>query len=548
MSSKARPTYKQSAKNKSRWLIWNEAIRRLTSDRAESRIISELYARKLWEYSLEKVLRPYRGIKQLDRRVLDEWCAFAQSQYGTRRPSDLRVAYLSGPEPENDLSILLELGVHVSNVWAFEREANLFSDALKRARQLHPSLKLYPGKIEDLIGSTDLKFDVIYLDFTGPLFSATTKPYRTLHSILENHGLSPLSVLILNLCEPEQNLDTVTFLADYFQNQMWVEGTVFGLKHKTGKDVYWYVEGPEYHGYDNDALLKLVSENFSSAYSAFATQYPAMYANYVQPSLAVLTNDVAKKQFFNSDQQTLDAELNRFSSPDALFAIVKRVAQRAQGGKNLPEISLGSDFLLSANCYPLQHFLARLESRENKDSRKFLGSYHEQSAGVSRLKALQSFDLLRSIMEGYFEVLSPKLLEAIRAVYAALPDPKGGLFCDIPMIHLWVEAALYQLGFPYHVNVRGHWRANYRAKVHRIYLDCFVLDQCRDFYDWMPLVDLYREDVTPLERLLIQRICMDSICKARGEVLPRLYSGANLIGRGEEKWARAAEIPPRIAL
>jgi len=541
MMVKIESGYQQPIKEESRRLIWKGAIDRLTRDRQGSRIISEQYARDLSDHSLRKVLRPYTSLKSLDKGVLEEWCSFAASEYGVKSTSDLRIAYLSGPEPENDLSILLSMGVPISNVWAFEQEAKTYTEALGKAHDLHPSLKLYPGRIEDFIESTNVKFDIIYLDFTGPLFSASTKPFRALHSILESHGLSSLGVLILNSAEPQKTADTATFLADYFQNQLFVEGSVFGSKDNAGQDIHWYAEGPDAYGYDESNVLALVRNNFSSAYSAFATQYPAMYATNVQPAFAVLSSRVARKRFFNPDQRMFEDTLNRFSSPDAFVANLL--------GDEEAKVVLGSDFILSPYEYPLQHFLLRLKLRtENKDARSFVASFDESPGGVSRQSALRSFDVLRSVLEGYWEILSPELLSALRAVYAALPDPKGGLFCDIPMLHLWAEAALYQLGFPYHVNLRKHWRGTYRAKVQQMYLDSFVLDQCRAFYDWLPMIELYGRDLMSIERQLISRICMDAICKCRDDLVPRLYAGANLICFNEESWAREAELPRRVDL
>ncbi len=183
-------------------------------------------------------------------------------------------------------------------------------------------------------------------------------------------------MLILNSAEPEQNPETVVLLADYFQNQASVEGVVYGEKNEVGEDIYWYVEGPDSYGYEESNLRKLVEDNFSSAYSAFATQYPAMYATYVQPAFAVLTNRVAKKRFFNPDQRVLERVLNQFSSPDALLAnLLGGRSSTSQDGPEPSEVALGSDCLLSPYEYPLQHFLARLKSRpENRDARSLLAN------------------------------------------------------------------------------------------------------------------------------------------------------------------------------
>jgi hypothetical protein len=312
--------------------------------------------------------------------------------------------------------------------------------------------------------------------------------------------------------------------------------------------VLHYIEGPDSFGFGENELTRRVDENFGAAYSAFATQYPAMFAAYVQPAFAVLGSRVAKKRFFNPDQKVLDSEIQRFSTPDAFVANLLGARNSDTANTKSEQIALGSDLILSPYMYPLQHFLSRLSKNNDRDSRSFLGHFLETVSGISRHVALSAFDVLRSILEGYWKVLSPELLAALRAVYAALPDRDGGLFCDVPMLHLWAEAALYQLGFPYHVNVRKHWRATYKAKTHRMYLDSFVLDQCRAFYDWLPMIELYGRDLTNFERQLISRICMDSICKTRDHVIPQLYSGANLICFYTREWVTEAELPARLDL
>lgn len=244
------PSYRQSVKETSRIQLWTNAVHRLTTGRAETRIISEGYMRNLWEYSKAKVLRPYTKTQDLDDGICDQWCAFANSSYGKLEASDLRIAYLSGPEPENDLSVLLSLGVQIWNVWAFEQDSNIYDSALEKARALHPPLKIYPGKIEDFVATSHIRFDIVYLDFTGPLFSASSKPFRSLHGILEKHGLSPLSVLIVNTAEPEPTEDSVNLLSSYFQHQLWVEGSVYGEKGEDGERVDRYIDGPDSYCYE----------------------------------------------------------------------------------------------------------------------------------------------------------------------------------------------------------------------------------------------------------------------------------------------------------
>jgi hypothetical protein len=119
---------------------------------------------------------------------------------------------------------------------------------------------MYPGKIEDFVATSHIQFDFVYLDFTGPLFSASSKPFRSLHGILEKHGLSPLSVLIVNTAEPEPTEDSVNLLSRYFQHQLWVEGSVYGEKGEDGERVDHYIDGPDSYCYERQQLRALVRQ------------------------------------------------------------------------------------------------------------------------------------------------------------------------------------------------------------------------------------------------------------------------------------------------
>ena len=44
---------------------------------------------------------------------------------------------------------------------------------------------------------------------------------------------------------------------------------------------------------------KLIDNNFEGAYSSFASQYPMLYSNIVQPIFRILKLNSARKRFFN---------------------------------------------------------------------------------------------------------------------------------------------------------------------------------------------------------------------------------------------------------
>lgn len=148
----------------------------------------------------------------------------------------------------------------------------------------------------------------------------------------------------------------------------------------------------------------------------------------------------------------------------------------------------------------------------------------------------------------YEIALSDSLKKSLPQIDENLPDRQGGLFCDIPMIHLWLEIAINQLGYPYHINMKNHKRYAYTSKTRKMCLDIFTLDQCRSFYDWLPMIEYYGDDLAKIERQMISRICVDAINKHTIYYLERQYFGAAIVGINEFLWSRNYIIPERINL
>lgn len=64
-----------------------------------------------------------KEIQEIEEEI-GYWEHFHDSQIQTRRPSELRVCYLGGDNPINDLEVLVANGVVCQNVWAIEKDLN----------------------------------------------------------------------------------------------------------------------------------------------------------------------------------------------------------------------------------------------------------------------------------------------------------------------------------------------------------------------------------------------------------------------------------------
>lgn len=517
-------TYKQDIKEKSRIKIWTKAIKNLTVDRDKQRILKPNYIRRLWDYAFDEIL----PAENPDEKYIESWTCFSNSLYDNKYPHQLKIAYFCGPEPENDLKIMTQLGVQIENVWAIESNKNVYLDALLSAKKKYPTLKIFNGDISNLIKIISFKFDIIYLDFTAPLFSKESKPLLTLNSIFESKSLSDLGILVVNSSIPDKTEENIEFLSSYFRSHAFLEGSIYTGNSKDScfhdsADSCGYISRIEKDdnefNEDEEIFENLIYDNFEYAYSAFSTHYPTVVAGYIQPMLRVGSIPTLKHMFIKKDQKQILSNLN------------------------IDEI------LENHEHFPIWNFILRL-----KDSKTKIGKYWYQQfknckkGGVSYFDSVRLYDLLRIAKYSYKDILSEDLSNSIDEIISALPDSNKVIFCDAPMSHLWIELAINHLGNAHHVNTDAHWRAKYKAKERDMYLDLFVFDNCRALYDWLPMLNLYGKDMSTIERQIIVRACMDAITKQNHYSSFFSYYGANLIGVGKKRWSHFSELKKRFEL
>jgi len=142
---------------------------------------------------------------------LKKWEHFFNSNQKLKSPSELRVAYFSGPNPENDLSVLVKYGVLPENVWDFESENKTYDTAIISALESEfPFVKIHKGKIQNFFKYTPLKFDIIYLDFCGTITSIDN--LRVITTLFYHQALSSPGALITNFAFPKEENDPIKWM------------------------------------------------------------------------------------------------------------------------------------------------------------------------------------------------------------------------------------------------------------------------------------------------------------------------------------------------
>ena len=162
-------SYREKEKSIVREAVLSKAVKALTADRTISTLLNADYIYRVKnELSRDKYCIPI--VDKLRDITINKWSRQYEALVSERKPSQLRVAHLSGPNPENDLDILTRLGSLPENVWAFESNNMLYSSALQSIlNSRFPHIKIQKSNISDFFKTSPLKFDIIYLDFCGPL-------------------------------------------------------------------------------------------------------------------------------------------------------------------------------------------------------------------------------------------------------------------------------------------------------------------------------------------------------------------------------------------
>lgn len=222
--------YQEEIKVQARQEVLSYAIDCLTEDKNNhGYLIDENYVKRV-KKQVERRNHPIDNlyINNLNKHSISSWENFYRNNKKIKKVSELKVAYLSGPNPENDLRVLTSLGVLPENVWTFESENNLYDKAVFNAlNSEYPFIKIVKGKIKTFFEYSPIKFDIVYLDFCGSI--TNSECLSTLLSLFYNQCISSSGILITNFAYVDENKNlsqwnnTMKLCANYLSAKSFVE-------------------------------------------------------------------------------------------------------------------------------------------------------------------------------------------------------------------------------------------------------------------------------------------------------------------------------------
>ena len=325
--------YDQPEKRRARWLALSHAVESLTTRRDSSPVVTLDHFRRGIQFvcnSIEKTNQagytcfpvPHEQVKEKSRSFEE----LHASRVGKKRTGDLQVLFLCGPEPMNDLEVMMELGIRPENVWAVESDKEVFQQAVESLFVSGYGIKIYRGSLQQFFEIVPQQFDIVYFDACGTLPSPKPRTLDVLRQLFERQRLAPLSVLITNFSQANQ---------DGKSAEIWAK--------RLGS---WFFARDDWGDFEND-YWEHVSDNIDEYYSDFVSRFVIEFAGLLTPWWRVSALDGVRREYFAptvSDQINLspfhEERLKLEAAPESMFfqdsfSTYRRVLECVQG--NLPK-------------------------------------------------------------------------------------------------------------------------------------------------------------------------------------------------------------------
>ena len=272
-------TYKQESKNQVRHTVIRNAVELLTNGRSEACCVRNSYVRDLYDYFLSLAeSHEQTEAEKIEQEYIREWEHIHSNLIGYKRPDELSVCYLSGPEPENDFNELVDMGVLPQNIWAFENERNTYLQALGSvdgSSFMQP--KIVKTSIERFFENSPKKFDIVYIDACASLIS-DQHALRCVASLFQNHRLNSPGILITNFAYLDAT--NATEIAQYTD----LISRYNILQHNRAANLI-NESGTIHFKYDGTDINRQVEQNLEDAYGEFVTAMVCNAASITVPSL-----------------------------------------------------------------------------------------------------------------------------------------------------------------------------------------------------------------------------------------------------------------------
>ena len=351
-------SYSQPEKNLVRERIISASVTALTTERASSPVVPADVFLKTLDYA-SRFLAEHGGTfvdDDLKPHVAD-WLALHASRVGTKKPSELQVLFLAGPDPTNDLMEFRKCGVAYENIWAIESDKDTFGLAVKALERQGIRVKLHRGNLHSFFSLVPQQFDIVYFDATAPLFGGEPNTIHVIRELVLNQRLTPLSVLVTNFAEANKDGKSAEVWGKRLGTWAYANGTM---------DT-WTQNFPEF--VDGHVMPQL-----PQVYGEFITKFLIRFCSQLVPWWRVVALPGAKREYF-SNEKALDEAVHKADTAE----------------------------LLANGLYPLLRVVLFGSSYLNQQDAMWRLFFDEKLEGTKLAEAVKIASLIRTFYEKHFD-------------------------------------------------------------------------------------------------------------------------------------------------
>ena len=511
--------YNQEEKKECRSRLFEHAVKCLTTDRDTSVCVQRYHGGEIWK-KLQETGEAKQYFSFEERRdiqlEIEKWESVHKGLVGFKKPSDLRVCYLCGNNPVNDLEVLIENGVLPQNVWAIEKDAAAFEGA-QEAIKGYPHLKnvkLFKGDFVNFVNHIVGQFDIIYYDACGTLPSARQNTLKFIGYVFLLNKLNSPGAMITNFSfppeQPGQNDDKernqISFLSGEY------------LKHRLSNTLD-FQDGPDEIKLDRIAST-LSSRTVEDIYSDYVTYQVIDSACLYIPAYRMLSSSKGSKSqplwdqmFVRRDDFLKEVKLNDVasssdsSSSRAVYDTASKSFLRKIGA-TMKDSPFAKE--KERNC--IKAWVAEIfpdwmsSELKNQDITSMLLTHH-LSCSEDFIKTYANKDFqAKCLSESIFKTSDGDEHGGTTASFCNIPDSSSATCL--------VGGLLYgQLAYPSFPVVDKLLRLTYTAKQRQMFSDVFIFDKCRYIFDQFPSVhSAYSAIIEPRQRVVLQ-MALDGMTK-----------------------------------
>ena len=539
----------QEPKSESRSKLIQHAVRCLTTDRSTSVCVKRDHVKRVWQQLCESG-EANKYFNEKERRQIKRdirlWERFHDSRVQTRKPSDLRVCYLGGgnPELENAIEVLVANGVLCQNVWSIEKDSETLENTWNAIKNSHlRNVRLFKGDIFTFLKDFPEQFDIIYFDARVSLPAAKESTLKVIGYIFLYDKLTSPGALITNFSFPPQDTQQENSASS---QHVYVD--------KEREMIDFLVK--EYMKYRLCNILREDTLGETNAgYLSERTAEDKYYGDYVTfqvidsaylfiPTQRMLASEGKSLwgQIFNEKKHFLQ-EINSYSASteeeckqELMAALIKlKVDEKSTEEEckqelmaSLKKLKVDDEVHSSNNLFSNLKRMAEtfLKKSNNSCCKAWIDEIFpdwksEPSLQEEKIPSMLLTSLLFSSPFHFIRFCKDDFVsECLVPLFKAVTADRFPSCCDVAtreQATCLVAGLVYgQMAYPSFPVVDKLFRLSYTAKKRQMFADVFVFDKCRYLYEQLPTVDCVC--VAKPKRQIVFRMVVDGLRKHLGGI------------------------------